>query len=137
MLAHERSAGLTDASLLGGHGGSSRIDIDLQIPGVKTGQHLPCRYGVADIHVALNDLAIDPERQTSLHTCLNIARQRHAGREVGTFYRLHINPWQLRSERLFLATPRQHRQGSSETDCIQSRKTNGHADSLCGCHEWA
>ncbi|KPX12495.1 hypothetical protein ALO72_200037 [Pseudomonas syringae pv. delphinii] len=61
LLAHERSAGLTHASLFGGHRGGGRVDIDLQILGVKTGQHLPGSDPVADIHIALNDLAVDPK----------------------------------------------------------------------------
>ncbi len=61
LLARERSAGLTHTSLLGGHSSSCRIDIDLQILGVEPGQNLPGSDPVADIHVALNDLAVDPK----------------------------------------------------------------------------
>ena len=116
LLADKSGAGLTDTCLLGRDGCLRRIDIDLQILGIEPCQYLVRLDPVADIHVALNDLAVDPERKLRLHPCLDIAGQRHAGGELGGFHRLHVHAGQFRRCRFFLAAADQHCQGSGKAE---------------------
>ncbi|MNN48928.1 hypothetical protein D3C81_1634290 [compost metagenome] len=119
---------MLDPRLFGKHRRGGRVDVGLQILGIKPRQYLLGSDPIADIDRTGYDLATHPERQVGLNARLDIAGQCHGRGEIRCLDLLDTDARVLRFDRFLLVTSDERGQNPQADDTLPS--FNSHAGSL-------